>query len=110
MKILIFFVFLTMIFSCKPDTKSYSSSNTDQPQLMLFDILTPEQTEINFENKITETLAMNGLFYEYYYNGGGLSVADFNNDGLQDVYFVSNLHPNKLYQNLGNMKFKDVSK
>jgi len=77
---------------------------------MLFDILTPEQTEINFENKITETLAMNGLFYEYYYNGGGLSVADFNNDGLQDVYFVSNLHPNKLYQNLGNMKFKDVSK
>ncbi len=53
---------------------------------------------------------MNGLFYEYYYNGAGLSVADFNNDGLQDIYFVSNLHPNKMYLNTGNLKFKDISK
>jgi hypothetical protein len=76
---------------------------------MLFDILTPEQTGINFENKITETLSMNGLFYEYYYNGAGVAVADFNNDGLQDIYFVSNLHPDKLYLNTGNLKFKDIS-
>jgi hypothetical protein len=75
----------------------------------LFDILTPEQTGIRFVNELTETLAMNGLFYEYYYNGGGLAIADFNNDGLQDVYFVANMHPNKLYLNMGNLKFKDVS-
>ena len=85
MKIIILFVFLLVIISCKPDKRSDISSHTVQPQLMLFDILTSEQTGIVFENKITETLAMNGLFYEYYYNGGGVSVADFNNDGLQDV-------------------------
>jgi hypothetical protein len=110
MKILIFFVFLAIIFSCKPENKSVGSAKADLPHSMLFDILTPEQTGINFENKITETLAMNGLFYEYYYNGAGVSVADFNNDGLQDIYFVSNLHPNKLYLNTGNLKFKDISK
>lgn len=109
MKFYIFFGLLSMMLCCKPDNKSDSSSRTDQPKVMLFDILSPEQTGINFENKITETLSMNGLFYEYYYNGAGLSVADFNNDGLQDVYFVSNLHPNKLYLNMGNLKFKDIS-
>jgi enediyne biosynthesis protein E4 len=110
MKICIIFSLLILMLSCKPDTKPDSSSHINQDQLMLFDILTPEQTGINFENKITETLAMNGLFYEYYYNGAGVAVADFNNDGLQDIYFVSNLHPNKLYLNMGKLKFKDISK
>ena len=76
----------------------------------LFDILMPEKTGINFENKLTESLTMNGLYYEYYYNGAGLSVADFNNDGLQDIYFISNLHPNRLYLNKGKFKFEDISK
>ena len=76
----------------------------------LFDILMPEKTGINFENKLTESLTMNGLYYEYYYNGAGLSVADFNNDGLQDVYFISNLYPNRLYLNKGKFKFQDISK
>ncbi|MBK8884514.1 MAG: VCBS repeat-containing protein [Bacteroidales bacterium] len=53
---------------------------------------------------------MNGLYYEYYYNGAGLSVADFNNDGLQDVYFISNLYPNRLYLNKGKLKFQGYFK
>jgi enediyne biosynthesis protein E4 len=110
MKYCIFFGLLMLMVFCKRDRGGHSSEHTDQSHLMLFDILTPEQTGISFENKITETLAMNGLFYEYYYNGAGVSVADFNNDGLQDIYFVSNLHPNKLYLNTGNLKFKDISK
>ena len=110
MKLCFLFILVVAMLSCKYERNSVNSQDniTDQP--MLFDILTPEQTGINFENKITETLAMNGLFYEYYYNGAGLAVADFNNDGLQDIYFVSNLHPNKLYLNTGNLRFKDVSK
>jgi enediyne biosynthesis protein E4 len=101
---------LLAIFSCRQKTNSVGSTNADQEHGMLFDILTSDKTGINFENKLTETLALNGLFYEYYYNGGGLAVADFSNDGLQDVYYISNLHPNKLYLNTGNLKFKDISK
>ena len=80
MKYCIFFGFLSLMVSCKRDTASVRSAHADHSQSMLFDILTPEQTGINFEIKITETLSMNGLFYEYYYNGGGVAVADFNND------------------------------
>ncbi|MDN5202108.1 FG-GAP-like repeat-containing protein [Fulvivirgaceae bacterium BMA10] len=60
-------------------------------------------------NYLKESLLMNGLFYEYFYNGGGVAVGDLNNDDLPDIYFISNLKSNKLYINQGNLKFKDVT-
>ncbi|MDT7828360.1 VCBS repeat-containing protein [Pricia sp. S334] len=53
---------------------------------------------------------MNGLFYEYYYNGGGVAAGDFNNDGFEDIYLISNLESNRLYINQGKLNFKDVTK
>lgn len=75
----------------------------------LFTVLGMEETGLNFKNKLEETTTMNGFYYEYFYNGGGLAVADFNNDGLQDIYFISNLRTNKLYLNQGGLQFKNVS-
>jgi hypothetical protein len=40
--------------------------------------------------------------------GMGVSVADFDNDGLQDIY-VTGYGGNVLYRNLGNCKFEDVT-
>ncbi|MCM4162325.1 MULTISPECIES: VCBS repeat-containing protein [unclassified Arenibacter] len=75
----------------------------------LYTVLGVEDTGLNFVNKLEETTTMNGFYYEYFYNGGGVAVADFNNDGLQDVYFISNLRTNKLFLNIGNLKFRNVS-
>ena len=38
-----------------------------------------------------------------------MAVGDLNDDGLQDLYFVGNMSPNKLYLNKGHMEFQDVT-
>jgi len=87
------FIFL---FSCSQDDK-------------LFKLKSAEQTGVEFANQITESDSFNILTDEYIFNGAGLAVADFNNDGLQDLFFTGNQVSNKLYLNQGDFKFKDIS-
>tara|TARA_R110000868_G_scaffold2277_12_gene17068 strand:+ start:10217 stop:13594 length:3378 start_codon:yes stop_codon:yes gene_type:complete len=108
-EILIFNSFLLIVgllfFSCSNKEAKKGKEEVQE----LYTVLGVEDTGINFNNKLQETTTMNGFYYEYFYNGGGVAVADFNNDGLQDVYFVSNLRTNKLFLNLGSLKFRNVS-
>ncbi|MEQ8553963.1 MAG: VCBS repeat-containing protein [Cyclobacteriaceae bacterium] len=75
----------------------------------LFERLSARQSGIKFKNTIKETASHNALTYENLYNGGGVAVGDINNDGLEDIYFVSNMEYNKLYLNMGNLKFRDIT-
>ncbi len=76
----------------------------------LFQAISSSQTGVDFKNVIVEDASNNALTYENLYNGGGVAVGDINNDGLEDIYFVSNMKYNKLYLNLGNFKFKEITK
>jgi hypothetical protein len=71
--------------------------------------LPSDKTGVAFNNNIAETDTFNILTHEYIYNGGGVGIADFNNDGLEDIFFTGNLVPNKLYLNKGNLEFEDVT-
>lgn len=75
----------------------------------LFTLLPSHLTNIEFSNELTEGLNTNVLMYEYFYNGGGVATADFNGDGLIDVYFVSSMEKNKFYLNKGNLLFQDIT-
>jgi len=75
----------------------------------LFEKLNSSDTNIDFVNQITENEIDNVLNYEYFYNGGGVASADFNNDGLQDLYFTANQGTDKLYLNKGGLKFEDIT-
>jgi hypothetical protein len=75
----------------------------------LFEKLSPDESNITFNNQLLESKNISILDYLYYYNGGGVSLGDINNDGLVDVYFTSNQGKNKLYLNKGNAKFEDIS-
>ncbi len=76
----------------------------------LFETLDSTQTRIGFVNHLPDhDKRLNILDYLYYYNGGGVAAGDINNDGLTDLYFVSNEGKNKLYLNKGNFQFEDIS-
>ncbi|WP_411028961.1 VCBS repeat-containing protein [Spongiimicrobium sp. 3-5] len=66
-------------------------------------------SHISFKNELKDTPQLNILTYLYYYNGAGVASADFNNDGLVDLYFTSNQGEDKLYLNKGNLSFEDVT-
>ncbi len=75
----------------------------------LFQLIPPEESGVTFSNRITENDTLNILIEEYIYNGGGVGVGDFNNDGLPDLYFTGNQVDNALYLNQGAMRFADVT-
>jgi hypothetical protein len=88
------------------------SCSKDKPKALqgpLFSLMDPKNTGIEFANKITETQDEYIYNFNYIYNGAGVGVADFNNDGLQDIYFAGNQVPDRLYLNKGNFKFEDIS-
>lgn len=75
----------------------------------LFTLMPSGYTGIDFENRLQETQDFNVFTYRNYHNGGGVAIADFNNDGLSDVYLTANQGPNRLYLNEGDFRFRDVT-
>ena len=80
-----------------------------ESELKKFTKLNPKDTSIDFVNKLYETNSRNYFTYPYMYLGGGVAAGDFNNDGLEDLFFSGNMVPNKLYLNQGDFQFKDIS-
>ena len=75
----------------------------------LFEVLDNKITGLDFNNKLSYNKDFNLFKYMYFYNGSGVGAGDFNNDGLIDLFFSSNLGQNKIYLNQGKLKFKDVT-
>ena len=84
-----------ILFSCKSKT--------------VFEIIESTSSGIHFNNIINDNDSLNILDVENIYNGGGVGIGDFNNDGLQDIYFTANTVANKLYLNKGDFKFNDIT-
>jgi hypothetical protein len=68
-----------------------------------------QDSGIDFSNNLEYTENLNPYTFKNFYNGGGVAIGDINNDGLSDILFCGNMVSNKLYLNLGNMKFQDIT-
>src|SRR6478672_5014881 len=79
------------------------------PKNTLFKKISSSHSGIHFNNKIEENDSINPVDVVNIYNGGGVGVGDFNNDGLQDVFFTGNMVSSKLYLNKGDFKFEDIT-
>src|SRR5690606_7102353 len=88
---------------------SFLYAGCDPKTDTLFVLQDSGRTGVDFSNTIIESDTFNIFAYDYIYNGGGVAVGDFNNDGLQDIFFTANMSPNRLYLNKGNFKFDDVT-
>lgn len=102
-KLNVAFLAIAFLFSCSNEQEKLNSSS------YLFETVSPESSGIEFANIVTEDAEHNIISYIYYYNGGGVATGDVNNDGLSDLFFVSNMGNNKLYLNKGDLKFEDIS-
>ena len=94
---------MLVLFGCNPTEKSENS--------IPFEKLSSDYTGINFSNIITPNLeSSENLFdYDYFYNGSGGGIADFNNDGLKDVFLCANQANNRIYLNKGELTFEDIT-
>jgi hypothetical protein len=77
----------------------------------LFSRMPPEQTGIVTENKYDDPRMWNELFHEFEVGaiGTGVSIGDYDNDGRPDIFVVSKTESCRLFRNLGEWKFEDVT-
>lgn len=90
-------------------TQALVSCNEDPSEQVMLEQIPPEQSGIDFSNDLIEDEVMNIVEYLYFYNGGGASAGDLNNDGLEDLVFISNQKGPRIYMNNGAFKFKEVT-
>ena len=123
----IIFLTITLLIACKSESEKKESTltnvlkvkdlkratttklnpnNTNETYLTLVD---NNKTGIDFVNTIKETEFKNHKSYPQIYNGGGVALGDLNNDGLPDIYLAGNGSKDKIYFNIGDFKFKDVT-
>ncbi|HFA48121.1 MAG TPA: CRTAC1 family protein, partial [Bacteroidetes bacterium] len=104
----IIFGIILFLSSCTNEPKQNHSEDAKNMQ-PIFQKLSPSESGITFSNNLKEDSVINYFTYPYIYMGGGVAIGDFNNDGLQDIYFTGNMVSNKLFLNKGNLNFEDIT-
>lgn len=69
-----------------------------------FEQLTGDQTGLNFTNELRPE-----NMRKYLLNGAGVATGDFDNDGLVDVYAISQDGSNRLFRQTSPWQFEDVT-
>lgn len=103
---------MLLLAACQSDEAGMASGSYTTPPApadALFEPLNVKARGIDFENTLTYTAEFNPYTYRNYFNGGGVGLGDFNNDGWVDIYFTGNLADNRLYLNQGDLTFKDIT-
>lgn len=96
---------LILVNLCLFYCAGYSQIKSDR----LFHKIPSVQSGIWFKNSVENSRENNIFIYKNFYQGGGVAIGDINNDGLQDIYFTGNQVGDKLYLNLGQLRFKDIT-
>ncbi len=86
------------------------SCNGTDKTATLFENIPPDQSGLQFENRLHENDSINILDNEFVYNGSGVALGDLDGDGLDDIFLAGNQVNNALYLNRGKLQFEDVTR
>lgn len=87
---------LVILFGCQPNTQK------------LFEKVSSSHTKIDFVNSLKASEELNAFTFTNFYNGGGVGIGDFNNDGFEDIFLTGNQVSSELYLNMGNTDGEDL--
>lgn len=93
-------------FTSKPlNPRTKASGST------LFREMTPAETGVVSENFYADPRMWGDRYQEFALGGmgTGVAIADYDNDGRPDLFVVSKTEQCRLFRNLGNWKFEDVT-
>jgi enediyne biosynthesis protein E4 len=70
-----------------------------------FSALDSEVSGVRFTNVLSGDLSLTNAVA---HNGAGVAIGDVDGDGWPDLYFCALQGPNRLYRNLGGMRFEEM--
>ena len=108
-------IVFSIFFICSCGSSNSSDNNTTTYSIggashQLFTEVTSVESNVKFKNQLIDDPLdplRNVMDNPHYFNGAGTAIADFDNDGLADLFFVGNEMQNKIYKNLGDFEFED---
>ena len=108
-KLLFQLLLIIILISCNQDNVTETSTHKTSHNSQFVEV-DNSSSGISFINKLEDNPLSdrNVLSYQHYFNGAGVGVADFNLDGLQDIFFAGNEVDNEIYINKGNLKFEKL--
>ena len=73
-----------------------------------FVLMPSESTGVDLEHRLSDN-SPEGRLYHTGYGCGGIAIGDIDGDQLPDLYFGNGPGPNRLYRNLGNLRFEEIT-
>ncbi len=83
------------------------NSRVDHKAATLFTRLTPEESGITLVHQFPEDANFQRIQDQA--SASGVAIGDIDGDELPDIFFTNYTHGNRLYRNLGNWKFEDIT-
>ena len=84
------------------------AATNGQENTKLFSLISPEHSGVTFNNTLKDNKTENILLYSNFYGGAGVGIGDFNQDGLDDIFFAGNQVSDQLYFNKGDFNFENA--
>ncbi len=85
----------------------YGCQTKDEKRLLIS--IGSLKSGIGFKNEIIENDSINVIDFQYCYNGAGVGVGDFDNDGWPDILFAGNQVGSRIYLNRKSLYFDDIT-